>query len=112
MGSSADHTRLLNSTLILLGDKARDRGRFFRMETGMGLNIRTEDKFTYGIVGQADIMGILRGGRHIWLECKTGNAVQSAQQKAFQKMIERWGGLYMVIREPREALGFVLENTV
>lgn len=110
MSTSADHTRLMKSILLLLGDKAADKGRFFRMETGVGLNMRTDEKFAYGINGQADIMGIIVGGRHIWLECKTGGAVQSSNQKNFQRMIERFGGLYSVVRSPEEALRFVLEN--
>lgn len=107
MASSADHTRLLKATLLALGEKCGDKGRFFRMETGLALNPRTEQPFEYGIVGQGDIMGIVRPGRHVWFECKTGDAVQSKRQKNFQAMIERFGGVYAVIRSPSEAVKIV-----
>ena len=76
----------------------------------MALNIRTETPFKYGLVGSADIMGILLGGKIICFECKTGNSVQSKEQKNFEAMIKRFGGLYLVVRAPQEAVDFVIAN--
>lgn len=80
--------------------------RVWRNETGMALNIRTEQPFHYGLKGSADIIGICNGF-FIAIECKTGNATQSEQQKNFQAMIEKFGGFYVVIRSKEDALDFV-----
>jgi len=37
-------------------------------------------------------------GRFIAIEIKTGKAVQSKHQKAFQAMVEKNNGLYFVVR--------------
>jgi hypothetical protein len=59
----------------------------------------------YGLVGSADILGILGPfGRFLAIEIKTGNAKQSKQQHAFEKMIISRGGLYFVYRSTEEAL--------
>lgn len=73
----------------------------------MALNIRTEEKFSYGLVGSADIMGIVKEGWFVAIECKTGSAEQSKEQKNFQHMVHRFGGHYQVVRTPEQALEFV-----
>jgi hypothetical protein len=73
----------------------------------MGLNPRTGNPFKYGLPGSADILGIVKGGYFIGLECKTGNAKQSEGQKNFEAMIKKFGGHYCVIRSEEEALNFV-----
>lgn len=52
-----------------------------------------------GIKGQADISGILApSGRRIEIECKTQTGRQTDEQRAWQWMIERMGGLYVLAR--------------
>lgn len=51
-----------------------------------------------GVKGQADISGILQGGRRIEIECKTATGRQTPEQIAWQRMIERFGGLYILAR--------------
>ncbi len=61
----------------------------------------------FGIPGQADLTGILPGGRRLEVEVKSPHGRQSPQQRAFQRMIERFGGLYVLARSPddvRDAL--------
>jgi hypothetical protein len=48
--------------------------------------------------GAPDIIGLLRGGLFIGIECKAEHGRQSPQQLAFQKMIGKMGGLYMIAR--------------
>ena len=43
------------------------------------------------------------------LEIKTGKAVQSKQQKNFEKMIKRLNGYYGVVRSVDEAMTFLEE---
>lgn len=52
-----------------------------------------------GVKGQADISGVLAPhGRRIEIECKTPTGRQSEDQRAWQAMIERHGGLYILAR--------------
>jgi hypothetical protein len=52
----------------------------------------------FGLKGSSDIIGIYKG-RFLGIEVKTGNARQSKDQKRFQAMIDKMGGIYVVIRE-------------
>ena len=63
--------------------------------------------FSYGLKGSADILGILRDGRLLAIEIKSGQARQSKVQKNFEKMINDFGGVYIVARSPEEALNSV-----
>lgn len=61
----------------------------------------------FGLVGSADIIGILKGGTFLAIEVKTGKARQSKQQLAFQKMITDFGGHYLVARSVDDVLAFL-----
>ena len=52
----------------------------------------------FGIPGQADITGILPDGRRLEIEVKSASGRQSNDQQNFQKMIERFNGLYILAR--------------
>jgi hypothetical protein len=73
----------------------------------MGLNPRTGKPFKYGLKGSADIIGILKNGKFLALEVKTGKATQSKQQLAFAAMIQKYGGHYFVCRSVSDAVSFV-----
>jgi len=51
----------------------------------------------YGIKGQADLPGILAGGRRLEIEIKA-TTKQRPEQRAFGEMIQRFGGLYILAR--------------
>lgn len=53
---------------------------------------------TYGVPGQPDIMGVLLGGRLLGIEVKAEHGRQTSEQIAFQRMMERFGGLYILAR--------------
>ena len=57
----------------------------------------------FGIEGGADLSGILAGGRRLEVEVKSERGRQSEEQVAFQRMIERFGGLYILARSAEEA---------
>lgn len=66
----------------------------------------------YGLIGQADISGIrLPHGQRIEIECKRPKGGrQSEEQKAFQAMVTRFGGIYIVARNVQdvyEGLGLI-----
>jgi hypothetical protein len=76
-----------------------DLVRAWRNETGMAISIDLKRKISYGLKGSADILGLLHNGRFLAIEVKTGKAVQSKQQKNFQSMVEKFGGIYLIARE-------------
>lgn len=63
--------------------------------------------FSYGLKGSSDIMGILQGGRLLCVEIKSGKARQSKVQNNFEKMVQGFGGVYILARSPEEALNLV-----
>ena len=52
----------------------------------------------FGVPGQADLTGVLPNGRRIEIEVKSPDGRQSEDQANFQRMIERFGGLYVLAR--------------
>lgn len=85
---------------ILLRFGARADLRMWNNPTGA---VKVGDRYIkYGLVGSADILGILKGGRFLAIEVKTATGRQSEPQKAFQRMIERFGGVYILARSAED----------
>ncbi len=99
MGSSAEHTRLIKDTLLTVGRVAR----VWRNETGVGLNQRTGQPFSYGLPGSPDIIGFTRGGKFLGIEIKTGLSRLSEKQLNFQETAKRFGALYFVVKSVTDA---------
>lgn len=75
---------------------------FWRVNVGIGWS--PDGRVTrYGLPGQADIAGVLRG-RHVEIEVKTPKGRQSQQQERWQRAVERAGGTYVLARSVGEAL--------
>ena len=51
-----------------------------------------------GVAGQADLTGILPDGRRLEIEVKSDGGRQTEDQRNFQWMIERFGGVYVLAR--------------
>jgi hypothetical protein len=79
---------------ILLRYGTDPRMRIWRNSVGYDEGHRVK----YGLPGSADILGILNGGRFLAIEVKAEKGRQSEQQVAFQRMIEAFGGLYILAR--------------
>lgn len=58
----------------------------------------------FGLVGSSDIIGILRNGIFLAIEVKVGRDSQSDQQKNFEAMICRFGGVYILARNVGDAI--------
>lgn len=83
-----------------------------RMNVGKGTLGRT-GFFTYGIVGSADITGILRnGGQRLEIECKAGKGGRLSldQQKFRQDIIEN-NGVYLIVHGVSE-LEFLMKGVL
>jgi len=72
------------------------RLRLWRANVGVARIGRRVIRF--GVPGQADLTGILPGGLRLEIEVKSATGRQSAEQKAFQRLIEQFGGLYVLAR--------------
>jgi len=55
-----------------------------------------------GTPGGADLIGIFRG-RFVAIEIKTPTGRQSPEQRTFQQLVERKGGVYVVLRSVDDA---------
>lgn len=107
-GSVAAHNALVDEILLRLGSFTCIR--LWRNETGAAY--REGKLIHYGVKGSPDIEGILSpNGTYIGFECKTGRAVQSDQQRAWEAMIKRMGGYYFVVHSTQEALEYLSQVT-
>jgi hypothetical protein len=66
--------------------------------TNVGVARMGQRVVSFGIRGQADLTGIVPDGRRLEIEVKTATGRQTAEQKAFQDMIERFHGVYILAR--------------
>ena len=65
--------------------------------TADAIRLLSSRPIRFGIVGQADITGIVGPwGRRLEIEVKTGKDKMSDEQRAFQQMILSAGGIYLV----------------
>lgn len=89
---------------ILLEVSKTGLARLWVNHTGVGLSQDGERFIQFGLKGSADITGILKSGQRIEIEVKTGSGKQSEQQVRFQKMIEQFGGVYILARSVEDVL--------
>ena len=90
---------------------ARPDMRIWRNNTGTGYSLDGGRIITFGLKGSADILGILTGGRFLGIEVKTSKGRQSKEQVSFQRMIEGFGGLYILARSTQDvALALAAEG--
>ncbi len=68
--------------------------RIWRANTGVA---KYGDRVVrFGVPGQADLTGLFSDGRRLEIEVKSATGRQSKDQKRYQAMIERYGGLYVL----------------
>ena len=103
--------QLQNAILRTFG--TRSDMRLWRANTGAA---RVGRRFIrFGVPGQADLTGILPGGRRLEIEVKSPTGRQTPDQQAFQTMLERFGGLYVLARsvnDVRRAINAAGEDAV
>ena len=86
--------QIQNSILREFGTKSWLR--IWRANVGVARINRRVVRF--GIPGQADLTGILFDGRRVEIEIKSATGQQSQDQKNYQKLIERFNGIYILAR--------------
>lgn len=87
---------------ILVAVTALPHALFWRSNSAVG-RAASGNVFRANVAGCADITGSYRG-RFVAIEVKTPTGRQSQQQMAFQRAVERSGGIYILARSAAEAL--------
>jgi hypothetical protein len=89
------HSRLVNEILLAIG--SRPECRVWKNATGTAKSF-SGNTIKFGKKGSSDIIGITSDGKFLAIECKTGAAVQTKEQRTFEKMITFFGGRYILAR--------------
>jgi hypothetical protein len=89
-----DHSTAVKFCLIKLSKQGY---MVARREVGLYIDQRGVPR-KIGIVGEADIQGIMPGGRAIAVEVKTGSQKQTPEQKAWMKRFMELGGKFVLAR--------------
>lgn len=100
MSTYKDHQNLIKKFKIDI-QKEIPKIRVFDSITGL-FYTKNGSPIKIGVKGQADCYALyptIHGIIYICLEFKTGNAVQSKEQKIWESFITKNNGIYMVIRE-------------
>lgn len=63
-------------------------------------------RFGVGGPGGADLIGVFNG-RFVAVEIKTPTGRQSEEQRTFQQLVEKKGGIYVVLHSVDEALAWM-----
>jgi hypothetical protein len=100
---SQGETVLMHDVLEAIG--ASPLCRVWRNQTGALPDPRTPGRWiSFGKKGSADIIGLLCTGRFLAVETKMPKYGQSEDQKKFQAMVEKFGGLYIVGRSVEQVV--------
>ncbi len=104
-GSIKAHEDLVKKILLWCAYE-RPGWVLWKNNTGKGITFHGSI-VKFGLKGSPDIIGFTENGTFIGIEVKTGKAVQSKYQKAFQWRLEQNKGIYKVIRP-----GAILEKVL
>lgn len=99
---AARHEKLVADILLALG--SRPDIRCWRTQVGRYRYLYHAGIVTVGPEGVGDIEGILKRGRYFTVECKVGRDTQRDTQLAFERMVIKMGGLYVIARSVQEAV--------
>ena len=98
--------RIQNDILRAFGTR-----RWMRLWRANVLAARMGNRFVRaGVPGQADLTGILPDGRRLEVETKSATGRQTEDQRNFQRMIERFGGVYVLARSVEDVRDRLLEE--
>lgn len=102
MNNTVEHQKLVDDILYYVG--STPMARVWKQVNGLFRTVHGERVVCVGVEGSADVSGILLDGRRLEIEAKTGKAVQTKEQKTYQAMIEKFGGVYILAHSWEEAL--------
>lgn len=105
-GSYAEHQNIIQRIKLALIQLYPSQIMFFDRHVGL-LYTQRGTPIQIGIRGQADLYFIIMVNGypcHVEVEIKSGEAVQSKEQKLFEKAITKLGGLYILARSADDVL--------
>lgn len=88
------HGQAVRASILLIQQAG---GRAWQRDVGLFYDRRGTPR-RIGSPGEADVQGVLPGGRFVAVEVKTGTGRRTRQQVAYARTIERLGGLYVLAR--------------
>ena len=88
---------------ILVAVSALPGALFWRQQSGVFRSLGGRETVRVGIPGMADLGGVYRG-RSVQIEVKTPIGRLSKEQKRWKTAVERVGGVFVVARNPADAL--------
>lgn len=114
----SEHQKLLAETRLAVQKSfpncrlfVRHVGLFYRPSILSSPNFDKKESSKHiqriGIKGEPDLSGFIKIGNYavyLGIEIKTGNAKQTKEQKAFQKMVTDLGGIYIVGRSVEQVI--------
>lgn len=77
--------------------------RIWRQNTGAATD-QNGRLVRFGRPGAADLTGILSDGRRLEIEVKSAHGRQSVAQASFQRIIENYGGVYILARSVTDVM--------
>jgi len=86
----------LQKLLLLAAPAALPNIRLFRRNTGVATY--GERKVKFGIKGQCDLYGLLRGGQHWEIELKSAVGSLSLDQQRWRDFCEGWKVPYVLLK--------------
>lgn len=99
--ASKAETPIQSQIRLALGSRADTRP----WRNNVGVDFSKGTPVAYGLcVGSADLICITRGGLFLAVEAKSKNGRQSKEQKDFQKVIEKLGGIYILGRSDDQVI--------
>jgi hypothetical protein len=111
MNNTVEHQNLVHEIMLKLG--ALPYVRIWKQVNGLAVpwgqsnTVNARPIHFGGPNGCADLSGIVNyaqaPGRRLEIEVKTGTARQSMEQKDFQAMIQKFGGIYFIAKSIDEA---------
>lgn len=101
-----EHTELVKAILLAIGSRSDARVWVHNVGVARHRNANGElgRVVKFGFKGQADLSGIVAGGRRLEIEVKTGTGRLTSEQAAFGQMIRRFGGIHIVARSVEDAV--------
>jgi len=105
MGSTEEHQQLVNEIHLKIGSMTGVR--LWKQINGVFRDLYSDRIIRVGLPGSFDLTGIIKSGRRLELEIKTGKAKLSKDQITFQKMIRGMGGIAEEIRNLDDAIQIV-----
>lgn len=93
MSSSIAHDQLRDEILLAVGSSGL--ARVWKYEVGLFRLYHSSQPVRLGMEGVTDIIGILKNGRFVGIEVKTGSGKLRESQKNFKNMIQKFGGLFI-----------------